>query len=258
LRVVVHLEVDNTTDHNVVVDQVGRKVIVTGPQTPEDDHHRGFVHGHGTLIRSEFDLLVHHGFALNVAPDRELQILSLLEQKDFLTERNITLTPCLIVVLQFCDFCRCQLRVLLNELQDVRADNVKLLKFNATHFIDVGAAPILPLNVVHCQRLTHDILHVNDHVLSRLAVINGFLQCIIMRFLPQGDETGQVPLIRWIRKWVAGQILSVEGSHTCFGRVDSVLTHLVFTIVDGSLLLSKTSSFFSQAFLFFDTTLLLE
>ncbi len=61
--------------------------------------------------------------------------------------------------------------------------------------------------IVISEGLSKDILHGANDVLGSLAVLATLFKSLIFVLLPYGDESGQVTLIAWIRKWITKKIL---------------------------------------------------
>lgn len=112
--------------------------------------------------------------------------------------------------------------------------------------------------VVHGESLTKDVLHFVDDVLCGLAVLNRLKQTLFLHFLPESNESRQVPFICGVGQRITSQVLLVERSDASLGSVDLILTQLVFPFIDCRLFFGETGALLGQSLLLLYPALLFE
>lgn len=99
LRILVHLEINQTSNNNVVLVFVGRKVVKSCPQAPKDQGIGCLLGWERSFEWTKLDSLVHHRLALDITPDGKHQRIGLFEEKDLFSLGHVALTSGLVAVL---------------------------------------------------------------------------------------------------------------------------------------------------------------
>ena len=99
-------------------------------------------------------------------------------------------------------------------------------------------------------------MHLSNHILGNLAVINSVKKRLVGFLAPQSDESGEVSLVGWVRQRVTGKILVIEGTVASFLGELSILTHGIVAFVDSHLLFVEASALLSETLLLSKSALL--
>ena len=160
LRVLIHLEIDNAANHEVILDLVGSQVVIAGPQGPQHDLSTGLLLWKLGNVVIELDINTILVATKHVSPDAEHDVSTALDHVQDINLGLVSLSTALVLlILVLSDLLRGQFRVHVHELEDLGADFVVLLKFNLSQNLDVLVAPVLHLLVVHGLGLSELVLH---------------------------------------------------------------------------------------------------
>lgn len=145
---------------------------------------------------------------------------------------------------------------MLEVLQDVRSDLVKLLKLDFPHERDVVITPVLARLIVFGNRFSLELLDVLDHVLGHLTVVRRLFKALVLVLAPQSDEGGEVALVSWVRQRLTRQVLLRQGLNARFSRINHILLRDVGALVHCALLNGKAFAFLLESLLLFKASLL--
>ena len=171
LWIVIHLEIDNSTNDEVILNFVGSQVIVAGPERTKDDLTTGLLLGKLSDVVAKLDVNSVLVSAEDVGPDTEKQVILRGHRFERLHTSLVTLGRTLVLVLVAGNLLWGQLGMNIQELKDLCADLVKLLKLDRAQHLNVLVAPLKLTVVVHRLCLAQFILHRSDHVLRDLALV---------------------------------------------------------------------------------------
>ena len=205
LRELVHLEVNDAADDEVVLDLVRREIVIARPERAQHNLRAGLLLRELAHVVAELDVVAVLVTREHVRPDTEKNVVAGRDQVQDVHAGLVTLTTALGVLLVLSDLLRGELRVDVHEFKDLRTDLVELLKLDVPQYINVLVAPGGHAVVVHSLRLAELVLHGADDVLSDLAHLHGVVHIIVWRLLPLRYERVQVSLAIDIRKRIARQ-----------------------------------------------------
>ena len=202
LGVLVHLEVDNSSNYEVILNLVRGQVIVARPESPHNDLTTSlFLRQLGDVI-VEDDIMTVLVFACNVCPDSEQNItLTSANMENILASLISLRRPFVCIFLVSSDLSRTELGVHVHEFKDLRTHFVIFLELNASQHLNVLVTPIKFRLIIHGLSLAKFVLHRADNVLRDLAHLYSRFEIGIVCLSPLCDESIQVclPVNVWQR-----------------------------------------------------------
>uniref|UniRef100_A0A7S3MNL8 Uncharacterized protein n=1 Tax=Favella ehrenbergii TaxID=182087 RepID=A0A7S3MNL8_9SPIT len=201
----IHLEVDDATDNEVILDLVRRQIVVACPKSAQNDLRASLLLGQLAHMVAEFDIVTILVARKHIGPNSEQNVVRGSDQVQDVHARLVTLCATLVLVLVLGDLLRGQLRVNVHEFEDFGADLIELLELDVAEHLDVVVAPRFRPPVVHGLGLTKLVLHGADHVLGDLAHVHGLVDILVGLLLPLRDESVQIRLSVDVRQRVARQ-----------------------------------------------------
>lgn len=138
LGILVESEVNHTTDDDVwvVSASLDCHVVIAGPDRTDDELLTAVLSGGLASNTTKLHVFVELGFTGYITVDAELQILGCVDEEELLTNVRLVLSAA-DCVLELFHLFRRDFSLVLNVLEDVGADGVKLLKDDASHLLHV-------------------------------------------------------------------------------------------------------------------------
>ena len=190
----IHLEIHDTTNNEIILDLVRGEVVVASPQRAKHDLSAGLLLRKLAHVIAEFDIVTILVSGKHVGPDTKENVVRGRYHMENVHTRLITLRATLVLVLVFGDLFGRELGVHIHELEDLGANLIKLGQLNGAQLLDVSVAPVLHVAVIHRLGLAKFVLHGADHILGNLAHVHCVVDVRVWRLAPLRDECVEVSL----------------------------------------------------------------
>lgn len=182
------MEINDAANNEVVLDLVGRQVVIARPEGTKHYCSTGLLLGELGDVVSEYEVDTELIATEDVRPDPKEDVFFLSDHFDSLFAGVVAFGTALVLVLILFDLFLRELSVNVHVLEELGADLVELSKFDGAENVDVSVAPFFKISVVHGFCLTKLVLHRLDDVFGNLALLGRMNQVLVFRLTPLSDE----------------------------------------------------------------------